>query len=171
MSALSLVCSFACLVSYIHITDTKHGVISTSAQTMEWKSLWHWKWKQIIFISSLLGLATWLIRAILTDRGGSQLFYFWKILGAMERHGKGFSHWRFCYLISGNSCTHNHTKLTTDAEFCTHVVLMRTHTHIRTHNLTIWPINLHSRQLETLLWHPFGWVLPPKGSGFSKAGN
>lgn len=64
-----------------------------------------------------------------------------------------------CSPVSGNSCSLKHTKLTTDAEFCTLIVLKHAHTQTRK-NLTIWPINLHSRQLETLLWHPFGWVLP-----------
>lgn len=33
------------------------------------------------------------------------------------------------HLISGNSCTHKHSKLTTDAGFCTYCTNAHTHTH------------------------------------------
>ena len=73
--------------------------------------------------------------SLFEQTGVLRLFYFWSFgcnTKTWERflllEDVFFFFSLFIHLISGNSCTHKHTKLTTDAGFCTH-----THTHIQSH--------------------------------------
>lgn len=117
-----------------------------------------YRWNKIIFIGSLLGIH-YLAGRVCSSRLESALsFLFLKIwvqhkdMGKISPIGGLLSH--FWELLHPQTHKINHRRWILHT-YCTN---SRTHTH----TLTIWPINLHSRQLETLLWHPFGWVLPPK---------
>lgn len=76
----------------------------------------------------------------------------------MQRHKEDIYHWNFVISFLGT-----HARTMKLSRKMIHRCHTRTHAHTRaeqTHFQTIWPINLHSRQLETLHWHALGWVRP-----------
>lgn len=119
------------LVSYIHITDLNTNTVwsNNGVNGCMTRMKMTYRWRGIIFIGSLLGCATWLIRVHFNRLRSATLFLFRKFWVQHKRRGNDFSHWRFVISFLGTPAPTNTPKLTTDAGFCTHIVLMHTHTH------------------------------------------